>query len=89
MTTAATIRQQIDDLLDALSVEEQKAVLQFIQSLHGLPPSITGKDLVEWMKQIPEEARVAAKEAYETWLREHELEAHMLEKMGESLDRGD
>jgi hypothetical protein len=85
MTTAATI----DDLLDTLSIDDQKAVLRFIQSLHGLPPSITGKELAEWMKQIPAEASEATREAYEIWRREHELEARMLEKTGETLDSGD
>jgi hypothetical protein len=73
MTTAGTIRQQIDELLDALSVNDQRRVLQFIQSLHQLPPSVSGKDLAEWMKQIPEETREAAKEAYEIWRREQAL----------------
>jgi hypothetical protein len=89
MTIAGTLRQQIDGLLDTLSIEDQRRVLQFIQAIQGNPPSITGKDLVEWMKQIPEETREAAKEAYEVWRREHELESRMLERTGEIRDRGD
>lgn len=45
MTTAATLRQQINDALDGLSLDDQRKVLTCIQSLAstGRPPGIPGQ----------------------------------------------
>lgn len=57
MTTAATVRQQIDDLLDAMPLDEQRQVLEFIQLTVGAAgqlyvPSVVVGELFEGAYRI-------------------------------------
>lgn len=74
MTTAATLRKQINDALDSLSLDDQRKVLTYIQSLSstGRPPGISGPELVEFFKQFPKDA---AEEAYRYIREAHEKDS--------------
>jgi hypothetical protein len=92
MTTAATRRQQINDLLDSLSLKEHERVLRFLQAIEmqatqGTPAGIPGKELVEFFHRFPPETVEAAEEAYEVYRREHELEAGMIDSHRENPER--
>jgi len=51
-TTEPTTKQQIDELLDILSSEEQRQVLAFVRQLSDCPVGIPGKELVAFFQQF-------------------------------------
>jgi hypothetical protein len=52
MQTIPSVKQQISDELDKLSVSDQEKVLAFLQTLPHLPEGIPGKKLVEFFQQF-------------------------------------
>lgn len=76
MTTAADIRQQIDDALERLTLADQEKVLAFIRELqtpHGIPP----QDLLAFFRQFPQ---AEAQEAARFIEAAHEEEARRIER---------